>query len=377
MRFNGISNRLSNPRGSYIHSVANSAPLRVLASVLLSFGLFASTNAMAVDNIVHGFAGADAGDWGGKKGAVIGPADDTCANMGAVGKVNLVSNFGFNIPLAATITELRAFTKAGASSEQTVGVQLATDATVDPPVLIGTEVDYPFPDVGSGNCAVTIVSNVGNGLGFWGLGSLDPNDVNSPDFGMVFTKEETSEIKVDSICMQILYTTIDGPAVDEQCFAPPPPDPQNTITVVKDVVGAPPGSDWAYAGDLGDFTLPAGGGFETFMDLVDGSYTITETPKPGYTVTSECLIGGEVVSSGAASVSVDVADDVIATCIFTNTLNTGTFTVSKNFVPDNAAVVDMTLTCTSTCAGNTPRWSRLMLWRSRSSSQLSRDSSGL
>ena len=123
MRFNGISNRLSNPRGSYIHSVANSAPLRVLASVLLSVGLFASTNAMAqVENIVNGHAGADAGDWGGKKGAVIGPADDTCANMGAVGKVNLVSNFGFDIPLAATITELRAFTKAGAGDPQTVGV---------------------------------------------------------------------------------------------------------------------------------------------------------------------------------------------------------------------------------------------------------------
>ena len=356
MRFNGISNRLSNPRGSYIHSVANSAPFRVLASVLLSVGLFASTTAMAqVENIVNGHAGADAGDWGGKKGAVIGPADDTCANMGAVDKVNLVSNFGFDIPLTATITELRAFTKAGAGDEQTVGVQLATDATVDPPVIIGNEVDFPFPDVGTGNCAATIVSDVGDGLCFWGLpetfpGSgicvLDPDDVNASTFGMVFTKQETSEIKVDSICMEIHYETDGGEAVVEECFAIPE---QNTINVVKTLVGAAPGTDWAYTGDLGAFTIPATGGGETFMELADGSYTITETTKPGYTVSAECLIGGVVVDSGVDSVTVifDEEEDEVATCFFTNTLNTGTFTVNKNFVPDHIDAVLMTLACSS------------------------------
>jgi hypothetical protein len=346
MRYNGISTRLWNLRGSFFHSAARSTPSRVLASALFSLGLLASTSALAqVENIQHGYAGADDGDWGGKKGAVIGPADNTCANMGAVGKVNLVSNFGFDIPSDATITEVRAFTKAGAGDEQIVGVQLATNATVDPPVLIGDEVDYPFPDVGAGNCASTVVSDVGNGLGFWGLVSLDPDDVNLPIFGMVFTKQETSEIKVDSICMQIEYETDEGPAVVEECFAPP--QPQNSINVVKDVVGAAPGTDWAYSGTLGAFTLPAGGGFELFEALQDGSYTITETTKPGYTVTSECTIDGEVVASGTDSVTVEIADDVMATCIFVNTLNTGTFTVAKDFSDDNASLVPMTLTCSS------------------------------
>jgi hypothetical protein len=350
MRRSGISTGLSNLRGSILRSAVRPTPSRVLVSALFSLGLLASTSALAqVENIQNGYAGADAGDWGGKKGAVIGPADNTCANMGAVDKVNLVSNFGFDIPLDATITEVRAFTKAGATTEQIVGVQLADNAAVDPPGIIGDEVEYPFPGVGSGNCASTIVSDVGNGLGFWGLVSLAPAVVNSSDFGMVFTKKFTSEIKVDSICMQIDYETDTGPAVVEECFAEPPPQ-THTITVVKDLVGTPPGTDWAYTGDLGPFTLPAGGGFETFDEVQGGIYTITETTKPGYTVTSECLIDGVVVATGGASITVEVgADEVtdIATCIFANTLNTGTFTVNKNFVPDHTDAVLMTLTCSS------------------------------
>ena len=159
----------------------------VFALTLIFWMLIPVTASAQVDNIVHGYAGAETGDWGGKNGAVIGPADNSCANMGAVGKVNLVSNFGFSIPLDATITEVRAFTKAGAGSVQNVDVQLASNAAVEPPTTIGNVVQYPFPDVGSGNCASTIVSDIGNGLGFWGLGSLDPAVVNSTNFGMVFT----------------------------------------------------------------------------------------------------------------------------------------------------------------------------------------------
>jgi hypothetical protein len=204
MTFSGTSNRPSHRGGSPARSFGSTA----LVVILLSLALVvpASTFAQVV-NVVHNYAGADAGDWGGAKGAVIGPPDDACANMGAKDKVNLVSNFGFSIPGTATITEVRAYTKAGASTVQTVDVQLASDATVDPPVTIGSVVDYPFPGVGSGNCANTIVSNVGNGLEFWGLVTLAPAVVNSSTFGMVFTKVETSEIKVDSICMQIEYFT--------------------------------------------------------------------------------------------------------------------------------------------------------------------------
>ena len=47
MRINSISNRPSNLRGSAYHSLATSAPSRVLASALFSVGLLASSSAMA------------------------------------------------------------------------------------------------------------------------------------------------------------------------------------------------------------------------------------------------------------------------------------------------------------------------------------------
>jgi hypothetical protein len=318
--------------------------LRAFAIMLLSVGLLTTTSAMAqVDNLKFGYPGGEAGDWGGQNGAIIGPADGTCANMGAVGKVNTVHSFGFDLPADATITDVTAYIEAAEGSTQAVATVLSDQAVLAPYSLLGTAVQFDIVGQGA-SCSDTFVTVVGGGLAFWGSPVITPAIVNSAAFGMVYTKLETSSIKVDAVCMEIGYQTPAGPAVVDSCVALP--TDVNSITVTKNVVGASL-TDWLFTGDLGLITLPPLGGFQVFTPVVDGTYTITETAKAGWTVTSECLIDGIIVSSGAASVSVDVAGTQAANCIFTNTLNTGTFTVSKDFSDNNAASVVMSLTCSS------------------------------
>jgi Tol biopolymer transport system component len=87
-----------------------------------------------------------------------------------------------------------------------------------------------------------------------------------------------------------------------------------SIHVVKQVLGYPPAADWAFGGELGNFTLPAAGGEALFSSLPAGSYQVTETPDAGF-VTSVVCSGG---ASGAESVVVDLAPGEVETCTFTN-----------------------------------------------------------
>ncbi|MGH8035761.1 MAG: hypothetical protein ACREO9_11085, partial [Lysobacterales bacterium] len=218
---NGLFTQESRTRGGAVFT----------ALISLLVGMVASSAALAVDNTQFGYAGAEAGDWGGASGAIIGPADGTCANMGAVGKVNLASNFGFAIPGGATITAVTAYVKAGENGPQNVDLQLAADASVDPPTLLGTANTLAVAGTG-GSCASTTVVSVGTTPASWGTTSAAILAVvNSSDFGLVFTKTEASSIKVDAMCLQISYTTAAGEATLEECFQEPPPD-NNQITVV-------------------------------------------------------------------------------------------------------------------------------------------------
>ncbi len=219
---------------------------RHLVILLLLFsGFLAAGAAMAVDNIQSGHAGAEGGDWGGAGGAVIGPADNTCANMGAVGKVNLTSGFGFNIPVGAIITGATAFIKAGENGPQDIDVQLASDATVDPPTLLGSTNILAVLGTG-GSCLDTTVVSVGGALTTWGNPVLTPAIVNASSFGMVFTKIQASSIKVDAVCLEIAYTRIrTRDRQQDLCFQEPPPT-GNTITVVKTLVGDAPVTDWEF-----------------------------------------------------------------------------------------------------------------------------------
>ncbi|NIM69227.1 MAG: IPTL-CTERM sorting domain-containing protein [Xanthomonadales bacterium] len=295
---------------------------KVLNAALMGLAVLLPSLVWAgVDNVQAEYAGAEAGDWGGKKGAVIGPPDDTCANMGAVGKINLISNFGFTIPGGATITGVEAFIKAGSQGGQDVSVQLASNATVDPPTTVGIARNIPTPDPGSGNCADTTFASVNGTLAGWGLGpgDLTPAIVNNNAFGVVFEKIVTAEVKVDAVCLEIFH---DGGGSVLACDEPPPPPEGNVINVVKDLEPdgvTPPASAWDFSGELGGFSIAAGGGVEQFTGVTNDTYTITETTKAGFTASVECYQADVLVASGSSSVDLTVAGGLTYTCIFTNT----------------------------------------------------------
>ncbi len=101
-----------------------------------------------------------------------------------------------------------------------------------------------------------------------------------------------------------------------------------SITIVKEVVGQVPGSDWDYTGDLDVFTLPAAGGQTTFDPLAAGDYTVNETAKTGYSQAVVCDSGE--TGMGSVTVSLQPGEDVI--CTFTNTADPGSITIVKEVV---------------------------------------------
>lgn len=106
-----------------------------------------------------------------------------------------------------------------------------------------------------------------------------------------------------------------------------------SVTIIKEVAGSPPAAPWAFSGTLGNFTLPAGGGSQTFDDVPAGSVTVTETAVGGWTAAVSCDNG----ASGSNSVSFDLQADQSVTCTFTNTAQaptTGSITVVKEVVGD-------------------------------------------
>ena len=109
--------------------------------------------------------------------------------------------------------------------------------------------------------------------------------------------------------------------------------PPAHLTIVKDLTGEVPSSDWAYTGDLGIFTLPAAGGSTDPYELTAGTYTVSETTKGGYDVSVTCDNG----DSGVASVAVtlDPGDDV--TCTFFNVAQAGSITIIKSVDGDAPA----------------------------------------
>jgi hypothetical protein len=281
------------------------AVLPALAAIFMASSVLAQP--VQINNTEANYVGAAAGDWS-NPGNVVGTPDNACANMGAVGKVNLTSNFGFTLPTEADITGATAYIKASSPGGQNIGVQLASNATIDPPTLLGSQATLAVFDSASGNCAVTDVTSVGPALAMWGNPVLTPAIVNATSFGLVFTKLETSTVKVDSICLEIDYTTTEGmrdrgklaSTKRSRSTRPPSGSSSRSWAMRRAMTGTSTSTAVRSR-------LPAAGGFQDFTELDPGSFDISETTKDGYTASVQCFIEDTMVASGGASVTVAVA----------------------------------------------------------------------
>ena len=111
------------------------------------------------------------------------------------------------------------------------------------------------------------------------------------------------------------------------------------ITIAKVVVGDPPGVDWQFGGDLGNFTLPATGGEITFPDIPAGiPKTIRETQVAGYYLELDCRYtqSGEGADATPVANGVQIRPDgQDVTCKFINSSLAGTdLTIEKVVVGD-------------------------------------------
>ncbi|NNE06680.1 MAG: hypothetical protein HKN15_13240, partial [Xanthomonadales bacterium] len=315
--------------------------------------MFSSIALAQVDSTTIRYAGDADGGWSGSGADIPGPQDGACANMGAVNKENQAFAFGFTLPNDATIEAMSAeiFATTNDAPNQPIGVQLATGASTDPATgLLGAQQQLIVPQTGANCASATPLSFPSDGMGGeeadWGIplnGWPTVAQVNAAAFGLVFTKLQTSSIKVDSVCLEIFYTTPAGPAVQEDCFAD-----GATLTLLKDVVqdngGNNPDTDWTLTatGPTPGVTGVEGDAAITNATVDAGDYTLTESSVPGYNQTNLSCVGGTLVNN-----VLTLADGNVAECTFTNDDVAPTVTLIKNVTNDNggdAGVNDFGLT---------------------------------
>ncbi len=99
---------------------------------------------------------------------------------------------------------------------------------------------------------------------------------------------------------------------------------------------------WAGSGFTDDIAAPNSfslddGGTKTFLDVLAGSYTITEDdPGPGYTLTALACVdpsGGTSVSLFTRMASIDLAVGETVECTFTNTASASAAVTVRNLPP--------------------------------------------
>ena len=264
---------------------------------------------------------------------------------------------------AVTVQGILVEIKSGSSNPETISVQLLKDGA-----LAGTaETGVAVPDVGSGDCPNTAWNiSLGGASDLWG-DTWAVADVNDPDFGLHIVCTSNGSRNVDAARITV-YTDVgtygpryvtctsgtwnqtngaigDPSTVSNGCANTGAVDKYldlacfgfniqttATITVTKTVVGAPPGTDWAFTGSstIGSFTLDKAGATSAPFTVTPGqSYTITETTKTGYTTTYK-VNGGAVQSGASASVTPSAGEAV--TIEFINTAADATITVTKTVV---------------------------------------------
>jgi hypothetical protein len=102
-----------------------------------------------------------------------------------------------------------------------------------------------------------------------------------------------------------------------------PPAGQGTITIVKDAVPDGPQS-FSFTGDLGPFALADSSPTDksiTFTGLALGSYDVTETVPAGWDLAGIVCVdpdSGTTVDVGTATASIDLDDQEVVTCTFTD-----------------------------------------------------------
>jgi len=131
-----------------------------------------------------------------------------------------------------------------------------------------------------------------------------------------------------------------------------------TITIVKDTV-PDDGQDFGFTTDIpeaaagfsldddADATLPNS---RTFTGVIPGTYTVSETATAGYSTELVCIDpdNGTGIAGATATIDLDAGESV--TCTFTNS-KTGTITIVKDAVPDDAQDFAFTTTGGLTPAG--------------------------
>jgi uncharacterized repeat protein (TIGR01451 family) len=103
------------------------------------------------------------------------------------------------------------------------------------------------------------------------------------------------------------------------------------VAIVKHVTGAAT-AGWNFTGSLGDFTLPAAGGQQSFTRLAPGSYSVAEQPAAGWSLAAlTCVDPGfdsqTSLTTGVATINLAPGETV--TCTFANVQQAGSITVIK------------------------------------------------
>ena len=104
-----------------------------------------------------------------------------------------------------------------------------------------------------------------------------------------------------------------------------------TVIIAKQVTGVAT-ADWNFTGGLGNFTLPAGGGQQSFIRLAPGTYTVAEQSVAGWALAALTCVdpGFDSQTNPATGVAtINLAPGETVTCTFANVQQTGAITVIK------------------------------------------------
>lgn len=103
------------------------------------------------------------------------------------------------------------------------------------------------------------------------------------------------------------------------------------VTIAKQVTGTAT-TAWSFTGGLGNFTLPAAGGQQSFTRLAPGTYIVAEQPVAGWslaalTCADPAFDSQTNLATGVATINLAPGEQV--TCTFANVQQSGAITVIK------------------------------------------------